>query len=70
MNPVCKPLCDVHLQKIGFVLPLLQVRRDNFIAVCPNKVRGTKNINITWNYSESAGSAVAAVLEAEVKSDK
>ena len=45
---------------------ILKVRRDNFLAVCPNKVKGATTVNVTWNYSESAGSAVAAALEAEV----
>ena len=45
---------------------MLKVRRDNFLAVCPNKVKGATTVNVTWNYSESAGSAVAAALEAEV----
>ena len=47
-----------------------QVRRDNFLAVCPNKVKGATTVNVTWNYSESAGSAVAAALEAEVNISK
>ena len=34
--------------------------------MCPNKVKGATTVNVTWNYSESAGSAVAAALEAEV----
>ena len=45
------------------------MRRDNFLAVCPNKVKGATNVNVTWNYSESSGSAVAAALEAEVISN-
>ena len=38
--------------------------------MCPNKVKGADNVNVTWNYSESAGSAVAAALEAEVSFTK
>ena len=44
----------------------LKVRRDNFLAVCPNKVKGATTVNVSWNYSESTGSAVAAALDAEV----
>ena len=30
-------------------------------------MKGATTVNVTWNYSESAGSAVAAALEAEVR---
>ena len=43
---------------------MVQVRRDNFTAVCPNKVKGANNVNVAWNYTESVGSAAA--LETEV----
>ena len=36
------------------------------MAVCPNKVKGATTVNVSWNYSESAGSAVAAALDADV----
>ena len=53
--------------KIHFVTFVLKVRRDTFLAVCPNKVKGASTVYLTWNYCESAGSAVAAALEAEVR---
>ena len=34
--------------------------------MCPNKVKGATTVNVSWNYSESAGSAVAAALDADV----
>ena len=50
----------------NIIILILKVRRDNFLAVCPNKVKGATTVNVTWNYSESAGSAVAAALDADV----
>ena len=50
----------------NFIIIIIKVRRDNFLAVCPNKVKGATTVNVSWNYSESAGSAVAAALDADV----